>query len=51
MRIIGKVCQVNNSLTFHGKPVRYEKFFNQVVETLGITIARRPMVRLREMGK
>jgi hypothetical protein len=27
-----KVCQVNNSVTFHGKPIRSEEFLNRMVE-------------------
>ena len=40
--------QVNNSVTFSGKPIRSEEFFNQIVEVLGITIDRRPKERLRK---
>ena len=42
------VCQVNNSLTFSEKPIGYEEFFNQMDETLGITVDRRPKGRLRK---
>ena len=38
--------QVNNSVTFSGKPIGSEKFLNQRVESLGITIDRRPKGRL-----
>ena len=34
--------QVNNSVTFSGKPIASEEFFYQMVEVLGITIDRRP---------
>ena len=43
------MCQVNNSVTFNGKPIVSEKFLNQMVEALGITIDRRPKGRPREM--
>jgi len=43
------VCQVNNSVTFSGKPIGAEEFFNQMVEALGITIDRRPKGRPRKM--
>ena len=46
---IGKVCQVNNSITFSGTPVGSEEFVNQMVEALGIIIDRRPKGRPREM--
>ena len=37
------MCQVNNSVTFSGKPIGSEEFLNQMIETLGITIIdRRP---------
>jgi len=38
-----------NSVTFSGKPIRSEVFLNQMVETLGITVDRRPKERLRRM--
>jgi len=34
--------QVNNSVAFGGKSMGSEEFLNQMVETLGITIDRRP---------
>jgi len=34
--------QVNNLVTFNGKPVESEEFLNQMVGTLGITIDGRP---------
>ena len=37
--------QVNNSVTFSGKPIGSEEFFNRIVEALGITIDRRPKGR------
>ena len=46
---IGKVYQVNNSVTFSEKPIGSEEFFNQMVETLGIIIARLPKGRPRKM--
>ena len=33
---------LNNSVTFSGKPLGCEEFFNQMVETLGNTIDGRP---------
>lgn len=33
--------QVNNSVTFSGKPIGPEEFLNQMIETLGITIIDR----------
>ena len=35
------MCQVNNSVTFSGKPMGSEEFLVQMVETLGIIIDRR----------
>ena len=43
------MCQVNNSLTFNGKPIVSEEFLNQMVETLGITVDRGPKGRPRKM--
>jgi len=43
------VCQVNNSVTFSGKPIGFEEFLNQMVEALGITIDRRPKGRPRKI--
>jgi len=41
--------QRNNSVTFRGKPIGTEEFFNQMIETLGITlIDRRPKGRPRK---
>jgi len=37
---MGKVYQVNNSVTFSGKPMGSEEFLIQIVEALGITIDR-----------
>jgi len=45
---MGKVYQVNNSVTFSGKPIRSEEFLARMVETLGITIDRRPRGRSRK---
>jgi len=39
---MGKVYQVNNSVTFSETPIESEEFLIQMVETLGITIDRRP---------
>ena len=36
------MCQVNNSVTFNGKAIGSEEFLNQMVESLCITIDRRP---------
>jgi len=36
------VWQVNNSVTFSGKPIGFEEFLNQIVEASGIIIDRRP---------
>jgi len=43
------VCQVNNSVTFSGKPMEPEEFLNRMVEALGIIIDRRPKGRPRKM--
>ena len=43
------VCQLNNSVTFSGKPIGFEEFFNRMVEVLGIIIDRRPNGRPRKM--
>lgn len=45
------MCQVNNSVIFNGKPTESEEFLNQLVETLGITIDRRPNGRPRKMER
>jgi hypothetical protein len=44
----GQACQVNNSVTFSGKPMGFEEFLNQIVEALGIIIDRRPKGRPRK---
>ena len=36
---------LNNSVTFNGKPMESEEFFNQMVEVLDIIIDRRPKGR------
>ena len=41
--------QLNNSVTFSGKPKGSEEFLNQIVETLGITVDRRSKGRSRKM--
>jgi len=46
---MGKVCQVNNSVIFSGKPIGSEEFLNQMVEALGITIDGHPKRRPRKM--
>ena len=43
------VFQINNSVTFSGKPIRPEEFLNQMVEALGIIIDRRSKGRPRKM--
>ncbi|MBA7497526.1 hypothetical protein ES704_00254 [subsurface metagenome] len=43
------MCQVNNSVTFSGKPMGSEEFLNRMVETLGIIVDRRPKGRPRKM--
>jgi len=41
--------QVNNSVTFSGKPIGPEEFLIQMVETLGITIIdRHPKGKFRK---
>ena len=41
--------QVNNSVTFSGKPIiGPEEFLSQMIETLGIIIDRRPKRRPRK---
>ena len=40
--------QFNNSVTFSGKPIVSEEFFNHMVEALGIIIDRRPKGRSRK---
>jgi len=37
--------QLNNSVTFSGKLMGFEEFFNRMVENLGIIIDRRPKGR------
>jgi len=44
------VYQVNNSVTFSGKPMGSEEFLNQMVEALGIIIDRHPKERTRKRG-
>ena len=41
--------QVNSSITFNEKPIGPEKFLNQMVENLGITIDRCHKGRLRKL--
>ena len=40
---------LNNSVTFSGRPIGTEEFLNRMVETLGITVDRRPKGRPRKM--
>jgi len=40
--------QINISVIFSRKPIGSEEFFNQMVETLGITVDRRPKGRPRK---
>jgi hypothetical protein len=42
------VYQVNNSVTFSGKPMGSEEFLNRMTETLDIDIDRRHKGRLRK---
>ena len=42
--------QVNNSVTFSGKPIGPEEFLDQMVEALGIIIDRRPKGKPCKMG-
>ena len=46
---MGKVCQVNNSAIFSGKPIGSEELLNHLFEALGIIIDRGPKGRLRKM--
>ena len=39
------MCQVNNSVTFTGKPIGPEEFLNKMIEALDIIIDRRPKER------
>ncbi|MCK4376824.1 MAG: hypothetical protein KAV97_01235 [Actinomycetia bacterium] len=41
-------CQVNNSVTFSGKPMGFEEFLNQMDEVLGIIMDRCPKGRHRK---
>jgi len=43
------VSQVNNSVTFSGKPKGSEEFLIHMVEALGIIINRRPKEKPRKM--
>jgi len=44
----GRLSQVNNSVIFSGKSIGSEELLNQIVETLGIFIDRRPKGRPRK---
>jgi len=50
INIQGKMCQVNNLVTFSGKPIVSKKFLSQMVETLGIDIDSRPQGSPRKIG-
>ena len=41
--------QVNNLVTFNGKPVESEEFLNRMIEALGIIIDRCPKGRPRKI--
>ena len=41
--------QVNNSVTFSGKPIGSEEFLNRMVAALGIIMDRRPKGKPRKM--
>ena len=43
------MCQVNNSVTFGGQPMKPEEFLNRMVEILGIAIDRRRKEKPRKM--
>jgi len=47
----GRLLMLNNAITFSGQPIGFEEFFNRMVETLGITIDRRPKGRPRKRGR
>ena len=40
--------QINNSVTFNGKPMETEEFLNRMVKALDIIIDRRPKGRPRK---
>ncbi len=48
IREIGKVYQLNNSATLCEKPIRSERFLNQMVKVLVIIIDRRPKGKPRK---
>jgi len=48
---MGRVCQVNNSVTFSGEPIGSEEFLIQMLEALGIIIDRRLKGRSHKRGK
>ena len=41
--------QINNLVTFSGKPIGHEELLIQILETLGMIIDRRPKGRPRKM--
>jgi len=47
---MGKVCQVDNSITFGGKPIGSEDFLNQMVETSGIAVVNEIEFKLFKKG-
>jgi hypothetical protein len=40
INIQGKMCQINNSVSFSRQPIGSEESLNQMVKALGITIDR-----------
>jgi len=46
---MGKMYQVNDSVTFSGKPMGSEEFINQRVEALCIIIYKRPKGKAHKM--
>jgi hypothetical protein len=46
---MGEACQLNNSVTFSGKPIGSGEFFIQMFETLDITVDICPKGRLPKM--
>ena len=48
INIQGKICQVNSSVNFSGKPKGSEEFLSRMVEALGIIIDRHSKGRPRK---
>jgi len=46
---MGKICQVNNSVTSSVKPIGHEKLLNRMAEALGIITDRHPKGRPLKM--